>query len=364
MFMALPDHLKNQEYIICDEASEIEDQLVQHFSLSLNSKTLKYLEIPSPELPKITNYKNFYDWLVTLEADIVDSLDKYKVIVQSNTKTESAVSKYRALLRMSDKINLIINSWSECEYVLSITEGNLNIVPLYVSALSSEIFKYGKKILLMSATIIDPQHFAKSLGIERYKFVEAKSTFLSEKSPIHISNKFKLNYKNLQANLPKVTKAIQDICDFHGEEKGAIHTHTGRITDYLRDNLLGDRFLFRFQDNNNEKLILSHTLSELPTVVVSPSITHGVDFKDDLARFQIIVKLPYLPLGDARVKALFEVDSDWYTNKMLSTLVQSSGRGSRSQDDWCTTYILDGTAAAVINRSKNKIPESFLERIH
>jgi Rad3-related DNA helicase len=85
--------------------------------------------------------------------------------------------------------------------------------------------------------------------------------------------------------------------------------------------------------------------------------------KDDLARFQIIVKLPYPPLSVKRVKKLFDIDGDWYENKMLNTLVQACGRATRSKNDFSTTYILDGNVVNALKRTKNKLPVSFIDRI-
>ena len=56
-------------------------------------------------------------------------------------------------------------------------------------------------------------------------------------------------------------------------------------------------------------------------------MSHGVDLKDDLARFQIIVKAPYLPTKDKRIEKLMKDDFNWYSNKMLCSLIQSCGRG-------------------------------------
>jgi ATP-dependent DNA helicase DinG len=362
MFFALPSGLKQKEYLICDEASEIEDQLVKHFTLSLTSRTLKFLDI-NVKLPNVSNYNTFFKWLVDLDSLMSDLVVELKNIISSNKKTDKDITKYKALSRLNDKVKLIIESWDTCKYVITKKDDAITVTPLYISTLSSKIFKYGKKILLMSATIIDPQNFAKTLGIEKYKFIETKSPFNADKSPIYISSKYKLNYKSLQENLPKVANLIQQICDEHGDEKGVIHTHTSYITEFLKNRLSGDRFQYRYEEINNEKLLQEHIIADYPSVLVSPSITHGIDLKDNLARFQIIVKLPYMPLGDERIKTLFEEDSNWYTNKMLSSLVQACGRGIRSQDDWCITYILDGGASSAIQRSKTKLPKFFVDRV-
>ena len=101
-----------------------------------------------------------------------------------------------------------------------------------------------------------------------------------------------------------------------------------------------------------------------PTILVSPSLVYGIDLKDDLARFQIIVKLPFLPLSSKRIKRLFDLDSTWYENKMLNAVVQASGRATRNKDDYSSTYILDGNFINVVKRARGKLPKYFIDRIH
>jgi len=120
--------------------------------------------------------------------------------------------------------------------------------------------------------------------------------------------------------------------------------------------------LFREPGVRNEELLEQHTNTDEPTVLISPSMSHGVDLKGDLARFQIIVKAPFLPTKDVRIERLMKGDYDWYVNKMICSLIQSCGRGIRSKDDHCITYILDGNIAQSIVKNKHKLPKYFLNR--
>ena len=45
MFFALPDHLKKRQFLICDEASELEDQLVKEFTCKIEYKFLARMDI-------------------------------------------------------------------------------------------------------------------------------------------------------------------------------------------------------------------------------------------------------------------------------------------------------------------------------
>ena len=134
------------------------------------------------------------------------------------------------------------------------------------------------------------------------------------------------------------------------------------ITSYLQNSIKGNRFLFRSEGQKNEMLITQHAESKEPSVVVSPSVSFGVDFKYELARFQIIVKAAFPPLGDARIKKLFELDKQWYTDKMLCNFVQACGRGVRSKEDHCITYVLDACIYDAIKNNNRNLPKYFLSR--
>ena len=74
--------------------------------------------------------------------------------------------------------------------------------------------------------------------------------------------------------------------------------------------------------------------------------------------------MPWLPLGNDRIKKLASIDQRWYVSQMFSTLIQACGRGVRTKDDWCDTYILDGSIIRLIHQYKDILPEYFLKRIH
>ena len=123
------------------------------------------------------------------------------------------------------------------------------------------------------------------------------------------------------------------------------------------------RLLCREAGVSNEDILEDHTNSAADTVLVSPSMSYGVDLKGDLAKFQIILKAPWLPTKDVRVEKMMKLDKQWYGNKMLCTMVQASGRGTRAVTDECNTYVLDGSIFDAIARNKSKLPKYFLDRI-
>jgi Rad3-related DNA helicase len=364
MFFSLPKHIKKREFLICDEASELEDQLVKQFSCSIRFDFLKKNDIKIQPFEGKT-HATVNKWLSGLVLRINDRVEDLKDQVQGEKNINRKNSKINELIQIRNlhaKLTTILDTWSECEYIYETTHDGVSFTPLRVDNLSKYIFNYGDKIILMSATIIDHKNFCKSLGIEKYKYIEVDSSFDPKNAPIYVNTKTKLSFNNLKQNLPKIKKQIIEICEHHKNDKGLIHTHTNTITSYLKSQISGNRFLFREPGINNESLLDKHYNTKEPTVVVSPSMSHGVDLKDDLARFQIIVKAPFLPMKDKRIEKLMRNDTSWYINKMLSAFIQSCGRGVRAADDHCVTYILDGTIIEKVIENKDKLPKYFLDR--
>jgi ATP-dependent DNA helicase DinG len=363
MFLSLPEHIKRKNFIICDEASELEDEIVKQYSVFIDPDKLKLLGVKIPNLYN-TKHDAVHKWISIVIVTISEYINT--LTNRGNNKQIKLSNgdniKLSYLKNLHRTLNLIDQTWSECEYIAHREGKTVKVMPLKIDVLSKYIFSSGEKILLMSATIIDHKHFAKNLGITQYKYIEVDSTFDSSKSPIYINTKNKINHYNLKKTLPKIVKQIQSICEDHEFDKGIIHTHTSFIASYLKNNLRSKRFLYRDEQTRNEEILAKHSKSKNPTVLVSPSLGLGIDLRDDLARFQIIIKAPYLPLGDKRIKKLFDLDKQWYANKMLSNVVQQCGRGIRSKQDHCKTYILDAGVFEAIIRNKDKLPKYFIDR--
>jgi ATP-dependent DNA helicase DinG len=365
MFFALPNHLKKRQFLICDEASELEDQLVKEFTCKVDYKFLARMDV---DIRPLTKRISAIKWLTELQIDLTDKIDDIKDILSSKNKTNNQkaildlTTNMQRLMNLNNKVEQVTDSWRDSEYVYDQDATGITFMPLKVNKLAYRLFEHADKVILMSATIIDPDNFCKTLGIEDYKYVEAESTFDPKNAPIVCNPKYKLNYHTMDKYLPRIIKQVAEICNHHANDKGIIHTQNNSITAKLRSMLYGDRFLYREPGVKNEDILDKHMSCSEPTVLVSPSMSYGVDLKGDLAKFQILIKAPFLPTKDVRIERMMKNDFDWYQNKMLCSLIQACGRGVRSKKDTCITYILDGTIVDSILRSKHKLPKYFLER--
>ena len=362
-YLTLPDHVKRRQFIICDEASELEDELVKHFSC-----TIDYTHYPKITKLLTDDPTTAHKWLNDFILIVKDEYDESLEAIQNKRIPEMRRTKLlgrtKYLKNTLEKLIQILKVWYKSEYVIEFDAKRVTFMPLYVNILAQDFFKFGETVILMSGTIIDPKVFAKTLGIEEYKFIEVDSEFDPKASPIYCSDKICVNYENLDAVLPELIRKAALLCEAHKHEKGIIHTHNFRITKLLQQKFADNkRFLFREEGITNELLLKEHYERGDNTVIISPSLGFGTDLPDEFGRFQIIMKAPYLPLNSKRIKKLQQKNGKWYELRTLINLVQMCGRTTRSKDDHSVTYILDGQATNLIKRNYQKLPRWFLERI-
>jgi len=379
VFLNLPSHTRRKQLLICDEASELEDIIVNFFSVDITYDNIEKL-LDIEKYPRLINEdKDSKDWLSNLLDQINLRINQLKneLKIKPNQKN---TKKLKALNQLFLEIQRVINYWGEngenpdaVEYIVekvspdkynkNVLEG-VNFTPFKVNKLASYLFNDVDKVIFLSATIIDHRKQLGDLGIEQkdYIYIESPSIFDAKKAPIYIDGNYPLTFKELSKNIPKVTEMIKNILEIHKNDKGLIHTVSFKITKYLSDNIDNDRLIYRSIGKNNQELMNEHSQTDKPTVMVSPSMSHGVDLTGDLGRFQIISKVPYPSLNSKRIKRLSKVDPQWYINKTLLTIIQMCGRCNRSETDEAVTYIVDGSIKNLLRRNWNKLPIYFRDR--
>ena len=237
--------------------------------------------------------------------------------------------------------------------------------PIDVSSFSEDLlFRHGAKVILMSATILDGDAFCESLGIPKSEaqFISFESPFPIENRPILVNPIGSMSSRVIQDTLPKMAKAVKMILEEHKNEKGIIHCHSYKVANFLKKNIRSNRLLIH-DSTNRDDVLARHIKSDKNTVLLSPSMTEGVDLKDDCSRFQILCKVPYPYLGDKLVKKRMHKWKWWYPLQTAKTIVQSVGRSVRHKDDFAVTYILDADWSRFYSRNKKYFPPEFRKSI-
>lgn len=367
MFMSLPAACQRKKILICDEASELEDAFVQNYSIDFNFKLYKPLKLYIPPTPdsKRAKYNDYILWFNEFKNSVSETLFslRSKLKGKKSIKREEKI-KYRALKLLDEKCNRLAEVMHNTEFIIEHTEYGITFKPFKIDKIAQKLFNKSDFVVLMSATIIDHKNFAKQLGIseKEYYYIETPSLFDPKKAPIKLSDKFYVTYSNKALVINKLAQVAKQLCELHKNQKGIIHTHSMDITNEVKKVCNDSRFLIRDGGATNTFILEQHKNSDNPTVLVSPSMSHGIDLYGELGEFAIIMKAPFLPLGDKRIKRLCDEDPDWYTNKMLSTFIQMCGRTIRSELDESITYVLDATLTKKLLELGNKIPKYIRDR--
>jgi Rad3-related DNA helicase len=190
------------------------------------------------------------------------------------------------------------------------------------------------------------------------------SPFPVENRPIYYRPVANMTRKRLWEELPKLNDEIIKILEKHANDRVLIHTVSYKVRDYLMNHLPQER-LTTHTTANRDDILNSFRNSTEPLVLISPSFDRGVDLPQEACRCIIVAKIPYLDLSDKQIKARMEQPGGqrWYNVKTAQTLIQMCGRGVRSKDDYCDTYILDKQFERIMAFTQNILPKWWLEAI-
>ena len=359
--------------LIVDEAHNIESELSKFIEIHASERFCKsILNIPWPKdvstqyqafswikseyFPKVKSKLSFFEKSLE-KTGLKSRLKEFEKVTRQHDLLKSHVSKIEKFLQIYDSTNWVFEL-IPAQYR---TLRKFVFKPIDISSFAKEhLFRLGKSVVMMSATILDHKTFCNSLGIdvEDAAFISLPSPFPPENRPIIATPIGKMNMREINATLPKLTEAVKEILNNHKGEKGIIHCHTFKIANHLKNSIKDKRLIIHDSTNREEKL-KEHMNSKSATVLLSPSMAEGVDLKGDFSRFQIICKVPYPYLGDKIVKKRMNKWKRWYDLQTAKLIVQSAGRSIRSIDDTAVTYILDADWKRFYYKNADILPEGF-----
>lgn len=350
--------------LIIDECHNIESQLMSFVSLSLNDA----LFAPDVKFPNFANAQQYSEWL---RKSPVESIIKQKIkLAQFARQIKDADHWTNQLYKYETFINADSNEWiSSFKEIKGGISRIIELKPIFVREYAKKyIFDIADKVLLMSATVLAPNQMCESLGIDKTDVfaIRMKSRFPVKNRPIFIQDVGSMSYKSKNDTLPKLADKVTEICQKYKGVRGMIHTHNFEIADTLklycpRD--VSKRFRYQNDYESKNNMLDDHALIE-DSIIIAPAMHEGLDLADDLARFQIICKVPYPSFKDnPQLEARMKMSQGYYDWLTSLKLVQSYGRAVRSETDFADTYIIDSDIHWFIEKAGKILPTWFTEAI-
>jgi Rad3-related DNA helicase len=367
--------IKQRQILIIDEAHNIETELSKFIEITISEKFASGVLGLEMDESSISTSRKSYKWINEVYFPKLSShLDFMLGEIEKYTSLKNNLEQFK---KISNQLKLLQSHHQKIEQFLSVYEKDnwsfeinksdikkykkLMFKPIDVSQFAEQyLFKYGHKVLFMSATLLSADKFAEGLGIDKdnIESISIESPFPVKNRPIVFAPVGKMSAGSIDTTLPNLASAIEQILLQHEDDKGIIHVHSYKIANYLERHIKSKRLLFPNADNRDD-ILLKHKTSKKPTVLVSPSMTEGVDLYGDSSRFQIICKIPYPYLGDKLVSKRMHRWDWWYPFQTVKTIIQSVGRSIRSADDSAVTYILDSDWKRFFGQHKALFPEDF-----
>jgi len=366
-----------KKLIVCDEAHDLEKQIVGFASFSLRRSTLAEYRVKKDNTEVVIPDKgteNASAW----EQSLHETQKELQLFIGDYIGDDSMQDRVSACNNTLESLKDFLENLEadpEGWVVNSIRRGNDGITieevvfqPLEVSSYTDWLFETADIVLFMSATVFSKEVFCRTFGIPEKDatFIRVKeSSFPIENRRIYALDTARLSRSSIDAQMPEIARAVDDIMTNHAGERGVVHTTTYQQARYIRDHVsdLNRVRLASTEGVSSRSALLKAHGSRDESVLISPSLYQGVDLKDELSRFQILVKVPYPDLSDRRTKIKLDRDPGWYAWQTALRLVQTYGRSVRSETDHADTYVLDSQFTWFIQRHRDLFPEYFLEAL-
>lgn len=368
-----------RELLVLDEAHNAESALMGFIQVTISDAMLAKASIPEvvPSALEDTTYFDFAEDIMPLMIGRSKEIERQ--LKKDNMTSDLALDFMKTkqgLDNQMKRLELLKYSRDEDFVEWVVEKGRnqdgqwINFKPVKVSSFAEHLlFSFVDKVLMLSATILDAPTYLRGLGInpDEAEIITVQSDFPPENRPIYVKPTARLTRHYIESDLPKLVQEIADLCEAHPQDKGVIHAHSYKISSFIANNLPKkhqSRLVTHYSSDGRDAALEKHMKSKKPTILLSPSMTEGIDLADEMSRWQVICKIPYPYLGDPQVARRKSADAAWYDWRTCLTVVQAYGRSVRSSDDFAVTYVLDADFPAFIKRQKARLPEWFTEALH
>lgn len=197
-----------------------------------------------------------------------------------------------------------------------------------------------------------------------YSSVKVPSSFSPQSRPTYLYPIADVTHKNKQSAYPILLNGVQAIIDRNPASRVLVHTTTYELTKELEKGL-GSKRVVSYTNANERQRAIDLYLSISNAVLLAPSLDRGIDLPGDDCRAIIVCKVPYPNLGDKQISARLHQQNGqlWYSVQTVRTIIQMTGRGMRSIDDYCESYILDKQFIELWRKNKSLFPTWWSEAL-
>uniref|UniRef100_A0AAU8KXI3 DNA helicase n=1 Tax=Serratia phage Kevin TaxID=3161161 RepID=A0AAU8KXI3_9CAUD len=378
------------DFLILDECHKMPHALLDHTIMTYSRASMKGIEtLPGGDLivqaiEFILKYTSQYELgvLYTLDSTLsglfeatLDQVENLLDVLDGWMEREDLTDVQ--IMRLSDVVDTLHNLSDYCG-IMSNTQAKTFIVHekeegmiTFKAVLPSDVSEFGMfrkadYYLHMSATICGIPSYAQTLGIKANDFhsIQVANPIPVDNRRINFLPVMKVANKLEDFEYKRLVENIDDIIEHHEGQNGIIHTVSyDRAEKFLQYSRHRQHIVVPRTRKALLEALDNAVRNKRRIIIASPAMVEGYDFKGDLSRFQIILKVPYSFLGDPLVAHVNKIDPSAYFREAILSIVQMAGRSVRGIDDYADTYIVDSSFEMLLARNGDFFPKWFVEAL-
>jgi Rad3-related DNA helicase len=359
---------RGNRLIICDEGHKVDKEILNVVSTTISTRDTQLVFSVGLKMPKLLpgrislkHNPQVGDW--ARQARTAFGAELYRLAEDPTYRTGEKKERREAIKKLLRKLDKIIEIEKFAAVVQYEESGALKFRPVLSEQWAHPLLlQHAQKTVLMSATIFGADYWASRMGVEPddVEYIEIPSMFPAANRPIFFSPVARVNYQIWQDEneMNNLISNIDRIIAGYLPAKGVIHTANRRLAQAIQARSKFKQVMFV----GGAEVIDAFKAAPVG-VLVSYSATEGVDLPDDLCRFVIFAKVPWLPKEDPVIQLQMEEIPGFYEYEAASEIVQGVGRGMRHESDWCVSYILDASFRMLKSRTWKMLPTWFTEAL-
>lgn len=356
------------DMLVLDEAHASPDEVCAIMTVSFHPlDILRRMRAGWPDDPD--DMDQWRTWAARLRPIADHRLDDAKIAVREDGPVIRLLQEVRHLNTLSRSLQTVANMRGQ--WVAEPNSANgFTLAPVWPAEYAEEVLFLGiPKIVLVSATIMPKTLRLLGAPDNDTEFYEYPSSFPPRRSPVYYVPTVKVNHRWSEEDTAVWLARIDQIISQRLDRRGVIHS-----VSYDRRDLILARSKYAHymithspgSDSAMEQLVRFRNTPP-PVIMLSPSMTTGVDLPFGSCEYIIICKVPFpdtrSKIVQARVGRLAprgsaerDAGREYELYTTIQTLVQESGRGMRAADDQCEVLVVDNQIDWIERWHKHLIP--------
>jgi len=360
--------------LVMDEAHEADSTVCESMAVAVSDSGIRYLSpgavLPWPKEQKDGWEYDFAERTLHIVKGIVEELKE--VVSRGGMSAMATGAGHR--LAMAQRLELGLGRVRKDKNWVSwggVSAGGrwVKFEPVWAGVYAeSVLFQNVPKVLWMSGTL--KSKVLALNGVKRdgkeVEYKEWDRVFRWGKCPVIWVKGGAMKYNATKETVERVYGLADEMVETRAvklDRPGLVQTVSyGRTEEYIAGSKWKDRIITHSSGEVGEAVekYKEEVRKGRAVVLVSPSIGTGYDFKGALARWQFLMKVPFISTKDPLTEARCERDKGYAMHVTMTEFVQMCGRIDRSEDDWGETIVGDDNVGWFMRQNQGLAPVGFV----